>query len=276
MIATTTIEENILILSEVLKIMSENLLELRLDKCSFLEKKILYLGYLITQDGILPNPQNVQAVNDYPLPNTPKKLHRFLGLASYFRRFIPSFALLAKPLFALIRKNSKFNFSEEHLNSFNAIKSKLVESPILSVYSPNLETEVHCDASSAGYGAILMQKQSDGLFRPVFYYSRRKTDCESRYHSYELELLAVVNALNRFRVYLHGLHFKIVTDSNSIVQALSKKEINHRINRWAMILQNYDYELIHREGNKMRHVDALSRIHSIMVLDENTFSYIVK
>ncbi|KAK9721588.1 RNase H-like domain found in reverse transcriptase [Popillia japonica] len=84
-------------------------------------------------------------------------------------------------------------------------------------------------------------------------------------------MLAIVNALNRFHVYLHGIKFKIVTDCNAVKLALNKKEINPKINRWALILQNYLYELEHREGNKMRHVDALSRVNSILILEENTF-----
>lgn len=116
-----------------------------------------------------------------------------------------------------------------------------------------------------------MQKQKDNLFRPVCYFSKRTTESESKFHSYELEMLAIVNALNRFRVYLHGIKFKIVTDCNSVKMALNKKEINTRINRWALVLQNFNYELEHRDGNKMKHVDALSRSHNILVLEGNTF-----
>lgn len=252
--------------------MTENLLELRLDKCSFLMTKIVYLGYEVSSEGIKPNPENIRAVQEYPVPDSAKKVQRFLGLASYFRRFINQFAVIAKPLYDLIRKNTTFSFGEKELEAFQKIKQKLIESPILAIYSPLLETELHCDASAKGYGSILLQKQKDNLFRPISYFSKRTTEAESKFHSYELEMLAIVNALNRFHVYLKGLNkFKIVTDCNSIKMALNKKEINPRINRWALILQNFNYELEHREGNKMKHVDALSRINSILILEENTF-----
>lgn len=271
LIATETIDEHFELLDIVLTIMAENALELRLDKCSFVQNQIIYLGYLINKNGIRPNPANIEAVEDYPIPDSSQKVHRFLGLASYFRRFIPSFAKIAKPLYHLIRKQTAFTFGETELMAFNLIKEKLVTAPVLAIYSPFLVTELHCDACSKGYGAVLLQKQKDDLFRPVSYFSKRTTDTESKYHSYELELLAIINALNRFHTYLQGIPFKIVTDCNSIKLALNKKDINPRINRWALILQDYNFEIVHREGNRMKHVDALSRTNSIFVLEENTF-----
>lgn len=104
---------------------------------------------------------------------------------------------------------------------------------------------MHCDASSLGFGSVLLQKQSDSKYHPVSYFSKRSTEVESKYHSYELECLAIVYALKRFRIYLTGLHFKIITDCNSIKLALSKKDINPRIARWALELQNFDFIIEH-------------------------------
>lgn len=270
LIATQTFVEHCEILRSVLKLMVDNLLELRLDKCKFLHNEIIYLGYLINQQGILPNPENVEAVAKYPIPKNVHEVHRFLGLVSYFRKFIQSFSTIAKPLYDLIRKGNDFHFSSEQIDAFELLKDKLLNAPVLTIYSPSLRTELHCDACSKGYGAILLQKQDDGKFRPVFYFSKRTTDVESKYHSYELEMLAIINALNRFRIYLQGIPFTVVTDCNSIKLALSKKDINPRINRWALILQNYEYTIEHRSNNRMKHVDALSRCN-VFILEENTF-----
>ncbi|KAK9685737.1 RNase H-like domain found in reverse transcriptase [Popillia japonica] len=128
---------------------------------------------------------------------------------------------------------------------------------VLAIYSPDLDTELHCDASAVGFGAILLQKQECGEFRPVFYFSKRTTPCESKYHSFELECLAVVHAIRRFHVYLFGKPFRIVTDCDSFRLTLAKKDINPRIARWAMMLQDYDYTVVHRPGKRMAHVDAL-------------------
>lgn len=145
---------------------------------------------------------------------------------------------------------------------------------LLVIYDPKAETQLHCDASScgfgSGFGSILMQKQNDGRFHPVFYYSKKTSVSESKMVSFELELLCIVYALKRFRIYLHGLEFTIITDCNSVTLALQKKDINTRILRWYMELQQYNYLIQHRSGQLMQHVDSLSR-HSILVVEENSF-----
>jgi hypothetical protein len=119
-------------------------------------------------------------------------LHSFIGLASYFRRFIPNFSTIAKPLYDLLKKDIVFVFGEDKLAVFEIIKQKLSERPILCLYNPNAETELHCDASSLRFGSILLQKQSNNKFHPVFYFNQRTTNVQSRYHSYELEMLAII------------------------------------------------------------------------------------
>lgn len=271
LIATETIEDHLETLSSVFKIAASNKLIFRLDKCSFLSSEITYLGYKINSQGIKPSKENVNAVLNYAVPKNAKDVHRFLGLASYFRRFIPQFSTIAKPLFDLIKKNAVFHFNELEFQAFETLKSKLASPPILAVYSPELETELHTDASSLGFGAVLLQKQTDGKFRPVSYYSKRTTPAEGNYHSFELECLGAINAIKRFHVYLAGKKFKLITDCDSFRLTLARKDINPRIARWALFLQNYDFEIVHRPASRMNHVDALSRAHNILVLEANTF-----
>ena len=142
--------------------------------------------------------------------------------------------------------NLPFNFGPKENEAFESLKSRLSSQPILAIYSPTLETELHCDASTTGFGAILLQRQTNGIFQPVFYFSHRTTPAESKYHSFELECLAAVYAIKRFHVYLSGIKFKIVTDCDSFRLTLSKQTVNPRISRWAMFLQNYDYEIVHK------------------------------
>jgi len=148
----------------------------------------------------------------------------------------------------------------------------LVAQPLLAIYDPKASTELYSDASSHGYGAILLQKQADDKFHPIFYYSHRTTETESRYHSYELEMLAIINSIKRFHIYLLRIHLKIVTDCNSVTLTLQRKDINPYIARWAMFLQNYSYDIEHRPGSRMQHVDALSRCKHIFVLEACTFN----
>lgn len=271
LIATETKEENLEIIRLVLIACNENLLELREDKCFFLQSKITYLGYMVDNNGVRPDPANVAAVTQFPIPKTIANVHSFVGLVSYFRRFIENFSILASPLYALLKKEAQFKFGEKELHTFELLKNKLVQMPILALYSPTAETEVHCDVSALGYGVILLQKQKDGIMHPIFYYSKRTTDTETKCHSYELECLALVYAIKLFHVYLNGIRFKVFTDCESFKLTMAKKDLNPRIARWALLFQNYDFSIEHRPGNRMKHVDALSRNTNVLILTENTF-----
>lgn len=273
LVITETIERQFNILSKVFRLLVRNKMELRLDKCEFLATKIEYLGYLITEHGIQPTKDSIAAIEDFPIPRNTREVQSFLGLSSYFRKFIEKFAQIAKPLYDLIKSNTTFRFDSKELESFEAIKCKLTSVPLLAIYSPKDPTELHCDASSLGYGAILMQRKIDLQFHPIFYFSKRTSDRECRYHSFELETLAIIYALRRFRIYLHGINFKIITDCESLRLTLNKRDVNPRISRWALELQDYDYSIEHRPGNRMQHVDALSRASNILVIDDNPLEY---
>jgi len=271
LIATERISEHLTILREVFEIAQRHRLKFRLDKCSFLYDRITYLGYLIYENGIQPSAENIESVVNYPIPRNTKEVQRFIGLASYFRKFVPNFSVIAKPLYDLLKKNAEFKFGIEENTAYEALKTHLSNKPVLAIYCPSAATELHCDASASGFGAILLQKQEGGQFRPISYFSHRTTPAESKYSSFELECLAAVYAIKKFHVYLLGIKFKIVTDCDSFRLTLSKQTVNPRIARWAMFLQQYEYEIVHRPGKRMIHVDALSRCNSILVLEGNTF-----
>lgn len=200
----------------------------------------------------MPSEEHTKAISNFPLPRNAKELRSFIGLASYFRKFVENFALIAKPLYSLLKKDTPFNFEQEQCDSFNKIKSILVSRPVLCIYSPLAETQLHCDASSLGFGGIIMQKQEDGLFHPIFYFSQRCTEAESKLHSFELELLAVVNSLKRFQIYLQGITFIILTDCSSFTLALKKKDIHPKIMRWSLILEEYDWNIERTQGCDMQ------------------------
>ena len=273
LVITEALEHHLKVLKTLFRLLVRNKMELRLDKCKFASTSIDYLGYLITGKGIQPTANGIAAVANFPIPRNLKEVHSFIGLSSYFRKFIEKFAVLAKPLNDLMKAGATFMFGAKELEAFETIKRKLISAPILAIYSPHDPTEIHCDASSVGFGAILMQRKADMKFHPVFYFSKRTSEVESRYHSFELEALAVIYALRRFRVYIYGLKFKIVTDCESLKLTLNKKDVSPRIARWALELQSYDYEVEHRIGTKMQHVDALSRVTNIMVIEDNTLEF---
>lgn len=275
LVTTLSFSEHISVLQDIFQRLTKNILELRLDKCSFLKNKIDFLGYSVDINGITPCTDHIKSVQSYPLPKNKKELHSFVGLISYFRKYISNFSIEAKPLYDLLRNNVDFRMGLEQLQAFEKFKNILSSKPVLSLYSPEAETQLHCDSSSLGFGAILMQKQSDFKFHPVMYFSKRTSEIESRYHSYELECLGVIYAIKRFHVYLQGIQFKIVTDCDSFRLALSKRDISPRIMRWAIFLESYNYTIEHRRNPQMRHVDALSRCHNILILEENSFEQLL-
>lgn len=144
--------------------------------------------------------------------------------------------------------------------AFDQIKDILASYPVLRIFQPDAETEVHTDASKMALAGILMQRSDeDGKFHPCYYYSRLTTPAEQNYHSYDLEALAVIESVKKFRCYLLGCKFKIVTDCMAFKDSMLKKRVNPRVARWAGILAEFDYTVEHRSGDKMPHVDALSR-----------------
>jgi len=167
LVATETLESHIDVLKEVFTVLISNKLELKLGKCAFLYTKVEYLGYKVSKRGIQPTDRGIAAVQNFPEPKTTKEVHSFVGLASYFRRFIRDFSLIARPLYQLLKKDVTFKFGEEERLAFVTLKNRLVEAPILAVYNPKAHTELHCDASAHGFGAILMQQQSDKKMHPM-------------------------------------------------------------------------------------------------------------
>jgi len=181
-----------------------------------------------------------------------------MGLASYFRKFVPSFASRTACINKLTKKDVPFLWTKEHEEAKKYVIDHLTSRPLLVIFNPDLPTELHTDASSVGYGGILFQKY-DGQNKVVGYFSKRTSETESRYHSYELETLAIINSLKHFRVYLLGIKFRLVTDCNSVKATVNKKEICPRIARWWTYMQDFDYEIIYRKGSSLNHVDYLSR-----------------
>lgn len=248
-------------LREVLQTASEYGLQINWTKSQLLVRRVEYLGHVIEGGVVMPSPGKTDAVLKFPEPRNEKQLHSFLGLCSYFRKFIQDYAMLAQPLTDLLRKDMTFEFNNRHRAVFNTLKEKLASSPVLKIYEPRADTELHTDASNVAYAAILMQQDCDGELHPIHYMSRRTTNAESRYTSYELEALAVIEGIKKFRHYLYGKHFKIVTDCKAFQMTLNKKDLalSTKVARWVLFLQDYDFTIEHREGSRMRHADALSR-----------------
>lgn len=258
-IPAETEEENIDVLKEVLKVAAENGIQFNWEKSQFLKNEVDYLGYVISGGCYRISLTKIRAVQHYREPSNVKELQRFLGLTSYFRKFIAGYAIIARPLTSLLKKDAQYEFGDSQKQSFESLKQCLVSDPVLQIFDPNAETELHTDASKEGYGAVLLQKSDDGKMHPVYYMSQQTSIAEKNYSAYHLEVLAVVRAVERFRVYLLGVPFKIVTDCAAFQHTLKAKHLGARVARWALLLEEFTYSVEHRAGTRMKHVDALSR-----------------
>lgn len=274
LLPSVTVEDNLAKLRAVFRIAAESGMLINWEKCEFLKKKITFLGYVIERGTIKPSDEKTLAIRNFPQPTNVRTVQSFLGLTGYFRKFIPRYGTTARPLSELLRKDVKFHMGDAECEAFHALKSALAEQPVLRMYAQGAETELHTDASSRGYGGCLMQRQADdGEFHPTFHISYKTTPAESKWHSYELEVLAIIKCLERLRVYVMGTKFTIVTDCEAFERTMKHKNTTAKVARWALALEEYDVVVRHRAGSKMAHVDALSR-NAVMAIETGIFEQI--
>ncbi|GFW18106.1 transposon Tf2-9 polyprotein [Trichonephila clavipes] len=259
-------------LREVLEVASKYGLEMKFKKMSIPKKKSRIFGPRRRKwDNTSFNCKNNSRQEVSGTNNSQTSTELFRTHRGYFRKFIPAYSQIAKPLSDLTRKDNSFMFEQPQMEAFEKLKKLLSESPVLSIFQQGRTTELHTDASQQGYGAVLLQEAEDGKLHPVQYMSQKATPAEEKYSSYELEVLAVVNALKKFRTYLLGNHFKIITDCSAFQKTMDKKDLVTRVARWTLLLEEYDYEIVHRSGQRMQHVDALSR-YPVTIITSDTLT----
>ena len=238
-------------------------LKLKPTKCRFLRKEVAFLGHVVSSDGIKTDPEKVKAVKTWPVPLNVKELQSFLGLASYYMKFILGFSIIAEPLYQLCRKTVSFSWLKEQQSAFEELKDRLVSAPVLAYpdFGPEAGSFIlDTDASQyQGIGAVLSQQQQDGTERVIAYGSRSLNEHEKNYCTTRLEMLALVTYVEPFRYYLLGRRFRIRTDHSSLRWLTSFKEPQGQVARWLERLQEYDYEVQHRPGKQHSNADSLSR-----------------
>jgi hypothetical protein len=218
-------------LREVLDRLRTYRLKLQPDKCEFLRKEVNYLGHQITETGGRLDPQKVAAIERFATPTNQKQLKTLCGMISYYRRFIPNCSRIASPLYKLLKKDAKFEWTETQENTFQYLKSKLISPPILHYPDFSKEFILTTNASNCGLGAVLSQGQI-GKDLPVAYASRSLNSAETHYNTSEKELLAIVWATKYFRPYLYGRRFKVVSDHKPLVWVMNVKDPGSQLMRW--------------------------------------------
>ncbi|KAK9526407.1 hypothetical protein VZT92_015108 [Zoarces viviparus] len=223
-----------------------------------MQREVTFLGHKLGGGGVSTMDEKVQTVKDWPTPSTVRDLKSFLGLASYYRKFVRGFSCIAARLFHLLQKGVVFDWTEECHAAFTSLQKGLVEAPILSPPDPTLPFILDTDASNAGAGAVLAQLTPEGE-RVVAYHSRQFNKAERRYCVTRRELLAVVSAIRHFKYYLRGHHFTIRTDHSALQWLMSFREPEGQLARGIEELQAYDFTVVHRPGARHGNADALSR-----------------
>ncbi len=260
-------EQHLENLESVLKAISDAGLKLKLAKCQFAQSTVDFLGFTISDSGLAPDPKKVEAISRYPTPTDLTELRRFLGMASYYRRFISGFSDIATPLNRLTQKDVPFVWDKNCETAFQTLKEQLVSSPVLAFPETDGDYILYTDASNIGVGAVLAQEDGEGRERVISYASKALSGSEKNWTTTEKEAYVVVWALQYFHPYVYGRKVVIYTDHKALKWLKNIKHPNGKLARWILKLEEYDYTIEHKSGQMMQHADALSRapVNSIRI-----------
>lgn len=256
LIFATSLQEHLESISKILKKLSEVNLKVQLNKCSFLKRETEFLGHIVTDKGIKPNPNKIESILKIPLPKNQKEIKSFLGITGFYRKFIRDYSKVAHPLIKYLRKGMKINLNDkEYQNAFEKLKKLLTSDPILAY--PDFEKlfTLTTDASDFALGAVLSQNS-----HPISYISRTLNKHERNYSTIEKELLSIVWATKVFRPYLFGRKFTIKTDHRPLVWLNGLKEPNSKLQRYKIRLNEFDFDIEYVKGKQNFVADGLSRI----------------
>ncbi|XP_061711331.1 uncharacterized protein K02A2.6-like isoform X1 [Cydia pomonella] len=259
-----TQSEHLQALEAVFQRLLNNGLKLRKNKCVFLAKEVTYLGYVVSREGIKPDTTKIKAILQMPQPRNVSELRSFLGTVNFFGRFIKNLSLILSPLYKLLKKEAEWHWSKECGESFVQVKRLLSGANVLRHYDPSKRLIATCDASPRGVGAVLTQIGPDGGERPVAYASRTLNSAEANYSQIHREALGIIFCVKKFHQYLYGRHFTLRTDHKPLVSIFGPNTgiptmTASRMQRWAIILSAYDYE-IEYVNTKDNCADGLSRL----------------
>lgn len=256
-------QEHLTRLDGVLRKLRQANLKVKPSKCNLFSTQVHYLGHVISAEGVMPDPAKVEAVRAWPVPKSQTEVQSFVGLASYYRRFVKGFADIARPLHQLVEKGRRFQWTDHCQGAFDQLKANLITAPVLAYPDPNKPFILDTDASDVGIGAVVSQEEG-GLERVVAYASRALTKQERKYATTKKELLSMVTFTKHFKHYLLGREFVLRTDHNSLRWLHNFHGLEGQLARWVEQLANFQYKIIHRPGKLHSNADALSRLPAFL------------
>ena len=270
LIYSATLEEHIVHIQQVFDRLRQHDLKLKLKKCHFLQSETNYLGFVVNENGIKPDPKKVEAIQSIAVPTSVREVRGFIGMCSYYRRFIPNFSEIAEPIISLTRKYAKFKWSEKCQNAFEFLKSSLTVLPHLAYPDVNKQYTLYTDASDTCVGACLTQPidGEDEVIpgirneKPIYYLSHRLSDTQCRWSTIEKEAFAIHFALQKLDHYLHNAEFIIRTDHKPLKYLLESPMQNKKIQLWALGISGYNCKIEYIAGPENTCADLLSRLPS--------------
>lgn len=250
---------------QVLTILKEHHLKVKLQKCLFDVPELDYLGYKLTRDGVKPTDAKIEAITKMPAPENVDQLRSYLGFVNYYNRFIPSKSTIFQPLYALLTQEEPFVWTSSCQRAMDEVKRLLTSAPALTYYNPKQPLRLACDGSRKGLGAVLSHVNSDGTEVPIMHISRSLKKAELNYSQVENEALAVVWAVKRLKKFLWGRPFEIVTDHLPLLRIFNpEKPISEmlpgKIKRYCLFLREFLYQIRHKAGKEHSNADCLSRL----------------
>lgn len=270
LVVSKTFEDHVSRLRAVAKCLREANLTINVKKSKFCMKEIRYLGHVVGNGCIKADPGKVEAITKFPVPRTVRQVRSFLGMCGWYQRYISGFASIAAPITNLLAKHERFVWTDEAQEGFEKLKSCLTSAPVLRHPDFTKPFVIQCDASQSGVGGVLYQVDDEGDEHPIAYMSKKLNGAQRNYSVTEQECLAAILCIKKFRGYVEGMTFKVVTDHASLKWLMTQKDLTGRLARWSLKLQAFDFSIEHRRGSENVVPDALSRVHvDELTLPEN-------
>lgn len=249
-------------LTMVLDRLAKANVKVNFSKCNFFVSQLPYLGHILSENGLLPNPEKVSTINAAQIPKNSTELKAFLGLVNYYGKFLPNLSTTLNPLYCLLKKDVRFTWDFKCDEAFKDCKLKLLNADVLTYYDPKKPIVVSTDASSYGLGGVISHI-IDGIEKPIWFTSFSLNQAQKNYPILHLEALAVVSTVKKFHKFLFGQSFTIFTDHKPLLGIFGKTGRNSisvtRIQRYVIELAIYDYNIEYRPANKMANADFCSR-----------------
>ena len=227
-------------------------------KCKFATKQVKYLGHIVSKDGLRVNPENTDKIRNCKSPTNVKQVRSALGMMGYYRKFVKDYAKNVQPLNDLLKKDTKFNWTEDCEQAFNVLKIKLIEAPILRYPQFDKEFVLAVDSSQYSIGYVLSQEH-DGKLHPICFGGRALRDNELKWHITDKEGLALVEGIQHFKHYLANNRFIVYTNNVSVKYLMKIKDCQGRLGRWGILLQGYSFDIKHRSSSQNCSADFMSR-----------------